>query len=150
VRPRAGYALGNFMPYVTGGLVVGDVNVKSFLNSTGNQGVDFNKTQLGRTAGAGIEVSIYSNWSLKAEYLYVRLADTNGPSNIDLPTTTNFSENILRGGLNYSFKIIVAALTGSVFSVGILAGAFLPIRCLKTTARLISSLPGACPRPDRG
>lgn len=106
VRPRVGYALGNFMPYVTGGLAVGDVNVKSFLTSTGSgaNGVDFTKTQLGWTAGAGIEVSVFSNWSLKAEYLYVRLADTNGPSDIGLPTTTYFNENIIRGGLNYSFK----------------------------------------------
>ena len=105
VRPRVGYALGNFMPYVTGGLAIGDVNVKSFLNSSGNQGVDYTKTQVGWTAGAGIEVSILSNWSLKAEYLYVRIADANGPSDSPPTTaTTSFHENIIRGGLNYSFK----------------------------------------------
>jgi outer membrane immunogenic protein len=107
VRPRVGYVLGNFMPYVTGGLAVGDVNVKSFLTSTGSgaNGVDYTKTQAGWTAGAGIEMSIFSNWSLKAEYLYVRIPDTNGPSD-NPPTTavTSFYESIIRGGLNYTFK----------------------------------------------
>jgi outer membrane immunogenic protein len=92
------------MPYLTGGLAVGDVNVRAFLNSTGVGAEDFTKTQLGWTAGAGIEMSVYANWSLKAEYLYVRLADTNGPSSNGLPSTANFSENIIRGGLNYSFR----------------------------------------------
>lgn len=107
LRPRVGYALGNFMPYVTGGLAVGDVNVKSFLTSTGSgaNGVDFTKTQLGWTTGAGIEVSIFSNWSLKAEYLYIGLADANGPSDKPpITTITRFNENIIRGGLNYTFK----------------------------------------------
>jgi outer membrane immunogenic protein len=105
VRPRIGYALGNFMPYVTGGLAAGNVNVKSFFNSTGVEGVDFTKTQPGWTAGAGVELSIYANWSLKAEYLYVQFAKANGPSdNPPTTSTTNFNENIIRGGLNYSFK----------------------------------------------
>jgi outer membrane immunogenic protein len=104
VRPRIGYALGNFMPYVTGGLAASDVNIRAFLNSTGAGAEDFTKTQLGWTAGGGVEVAVFSNWSLKAEYLYVRFADTNGPSSNGLPSTTNFSENIIRGGLNYSLK----------------------------------------------
>lgn len=105
VRPRLGYSLGNVMFYATGGLAVGDVNVRSYLNATGGGGVDFTKTEVGWTAGAGAEMSIYSNWSLKAEYLYVRLTDTDGPGNVaGLTTTTSLDENIFRGGLNYSFK----------------------------------------------
>ncbi len=104
LRPRVGYALGNFMPYVTAGLAAGDINVRSFLNTTGSGGVDNTKTQIGWTAGAGLETSVYSNWSVKAEYLYIQLADTNVPSNTGLPSSTKFDENVIRVGLNYSFK----------------------------------------------
>jgi outer membrane immunogenic protein len=108
VRPRVGYSFGNLMPYVTGGLAVGDVNVHSFFKPTGGGGVDFTKTEFGWTAGAGLEIPVYANWSVKAEYLYVRLADTSGPSSNPTAgvtaTTTKFYENIIRAGLNYSFK----------------------------------------------
>jgi len=103
LRPRVGYQLGRFVPYVTGGLAVGEVNVQSFRNKTGTGGVNFDQTKFGWTAGAGTEMALFGNWSMKAEYLYVRLGDTEAPSNVGLPTTTSFSENLLRVGLNYKF-----------------------------------------------
>jgi outer membrane immunogenic protein len=103
-RGRLGYTFNNFMPYVTGGLASGDVRVFSGLKSTGEGGVDFTRTEVGWTAGAGLEAALYSNWSIKAEYLYVRLDDVTVPSNTGTPTTTKFGENIARVGLNYKFN----------------------------------------------
>lgn len=106
LRPRIGYGFDRWMPYVTGGLAVGDVNVRSFSNISPVPGVDFTKTVAGWTVGAGIEANVNFNWSLKAEYLYVGLADANGPSNISsgVTTTTKLNENIIRAGLNYAFR----------------------------------------------
>src|SRR5271157_2220919 len=55
VRPRIGYTMDSFMPYATGGLAVGDVNVHSFLNTTGGNGVNYTQTKVGWTTGAGVE-----------------------------------------------------------------------------------------------
>ena len=57
------------------------------------------------TAGAGIEVGIVSNVSVKAEYLYVDLGDYNCGFNCGLGANGNVSyyANIFRGGLDVRF-----------------------------------------------
>ena len=98
-RGRIGYAFGNFMPYVTGGLAVGDVKV----TNPGFAGTD--PTQLGWTAGVGAEYAISGPWSAKVEYLHVDLGNFNCGLSCG-PTTTdniNFHENQVRGGINYRF-----------------------------------------------
>jgi outer membrane immunogenic protein len=65
---------------------------------------------LGWTAGAGVEIALWSNWSAKFEYLYV---SANGatvtapiPSalGIGLATTPmEYRDNIVRVGVNYRF-----------------------------------------------
>ena len=104
LRGRFGYAFDNFMPYVTGGVADGDINVWSGLKSTGGGGVNFTTTKAGWTAGVGLETGFFSNWTVKAEYLYVQLQNANEPSNVGRPTTTKFLENIVRVGLNYKFR----------------------------------------------
>ena len=98
-RGRIGYAFGNFMPYVTGGLAVGDIKV----TNPGFAGTD--PTQLGWTAGVGAEYAISGPWSAKVEYLHVDLGNFNcglscGPTATD---NINFHENQVRGGINYRF-----------------------------------------------
>jgi outer membrane immunogenic protein len=102
LRPRIGVALANFMPYVTGGLALGDIHAYSHNPATTTHS-DFTDTQLGWTAGAGAEFPVYGNWSFKAEYLYVQFDDAHGPSSSGLPSTVSFDENIVRAGMNYRF-----------------------------------------------
>jgi outer membrane immunogenic protein len=104
LRGRFGYAFDNYMPYVTGGVADGDINVWSGLKSTGGGGVNFTTTKTGWTAGVGLETGFFSNWTIKAEYLYVQLQNANEPSNVGRPTTTKFLENIVRVGVNYKFR----------------------------------------------
>jgi outer membrane immunogenic protein len=104
VRPRLGYAFGNSMAFVTGGLAAAEVNVKSFVTRTGVRGVNYSPTSLGWTAGAGFERTIYPNWSVRVEYLYVQFEDTDVPSDVGTPTATKLNENLFRAGLSYSFK----------------------------------------------
>lgn len=92
-RGRVGYAFDRFLPYVTGGLAVGDVksNVAGFGSST--------NTKAGYAIGGGIEAALAGPWAAKVEYLYADL----GRSSSVLGSDTKFNANIVRAGLNYRF-----------------------------------------------
>lgn len=98
-RGRVGYAFDRFLPYVTGGLAVGNIKASTplFLGQSA--------TDAGWTVGAGLEFALVNNWTLKAEYLYVDLGKFNCGFNCSLLATDNVSShmNIGRAGLNYRF-----------------------------------------------
>jgi outer membrane immunogenic protein len=97
-RLRFGYMLGTFLPYVTGGLSMADVNQDIVGQPFGvAKSVSFNWT-----AGAGLEFVVSGPWTAKVEYLYVghTIPDCNfecggGPIHMSL------GENIFRVGVNY-------------------------------------------------
>lgn len=112
-RLRFGYALGRFLPYITGGLAYGQVRT---------QGVDFfagdafisnaSRWQAGWTVGAGLEYAVLDNISVKAEYLYTSMKGPNG-AGIGFPTGSyrifdgrGFDTHIARIGINYQIKNI--------------------------------------------
>jgi len=99
VRGRAGYAFGSVMPYVTGGLAVGDIRATApgFPGATA--------TNAGWTVGGGIEFALPGNWSAKAEYLHVDLGDTNCGTACGGAPNENVSmhEDVFRAGVNYHF-----------------------------------------------
>ena len=99
VRGRAGYAFGNWLPYVTGGLAVGDVKA----SAAGFPGMD--QTQVGWAAGAGVEYGISQSISAKVEYLRTDLGRFDcglncGPT---APDNVSTRSNIVRGGINFRF-----------------------------------------------
>jgi outer membrane immunogenic protein len=98
-RARLGYGgWTNWLPYVTGGLGVGNVKASNSLAS------DASKTMLGWTAGAGLEYAMFSSWSVKLEYLYVDLGKFDcGISCGAVTDDVSFKANIVRAGLNYRF-----------------------------------------------
>lgn len=93
VRGRVGYAADRFMPYVTGGLAVGDIRT----NITGVGSA--NTTKAGWTLGAGVEWALWQNWTAKVEYLYVDLGRGGGIAGTD----ASFHTSLVRAGLNYRF-----------------------------------------------
>ena len=95
-RGRIGYAFNRVMPYITGGLAVGNVKASSALGST-------DETRAGYALGAGIEANIVGPWSAKLEYLYADLGKTNCSSCVAGGTDVSFHENIVRAGINYRF-----------------------------------------------
>jgi len=134
-RGRVGYAFDRILLYGTGGAAFGDL--QAGLNGTGalpgtigtpttqaaphgiGGGVttNFNSTtQIGWTAGAGIEGAIAPNWTIKLEYLFVDLGTANGLCTTACNFTgaagatktpfigTSFTENIVRAGINYKFN----------------------------------------------
>lgn len=91
IRGRVGYSFDRWMPYVTGGLAVGNVKVEEM-------GLSESKTHAGWTVGTGVEFAFAPQWSAKVEYLYVDLGNIGySGGNLD------FTSNIVRGGINYRF-----------------------------------------------
>ena len=98
-RGRLGLAFDRFLPYVTGGLAFGDINATVPVLPGGSI------SNAGWTVGAGLEVGLVSNVSLKAEYLYVDLGNFNCGLNCGLAPGSNvsFTTSVFRGGANVRF-----------------------------------------------
>ena len=136
VRGRLGYAFDRILVFGTGGVAL--ANVQGGLNGTGapigsaatggptaaaiaagmgtaGSTTAFNSTtQVGWTAGAGIEAALSPRWSVKVEYMFVDLPTSNGlcttgcnfteKSGVKTPANSvSFNENIVRAGLNFKF-----------------------------------------------
>jgi len=94
LRGRAGYAIGQFLPYAFGGAAVGRFNytssatVKDVWTPSGGTAVTFgpltqsdakdNAVVGGFTLGLGMDVALLPNVFLRAEWEYVGFAPTNG------------------------------------------------------------------------
>jgi len=121
LKARLGYAMDNFLPYVTGGLAIARTKhvlgcdqdlVDQTLGCQANEGsfeTSQSDTTVGWTVGAGAEYAFDQNWSLKAEYLYtdigtntVTLVDPNATAPInDREFDTHF--HTVSFGINYRF-----------------------------------------------
>ncbi|MGE0563853.1 MAG: outer membrane protein [Pseudolabrys sp.] len=98
-RGRIGYAgWDRWLPYLTGGAAFGSVKAERSL--TGSE----SNTGFGWTLGAGLEYAVWSNWTVKAEYLYADLGkfDCNTPCGA-VANEVSFQTHIVRAGLNYRF-----------------------------------------------
>lgn len=92
-RGRVGYAFDRFLPYVTGGLAVGDIknNVAGVASAT--------STKAGYAIGGGVEAALAGPWTAKVEYLY---ADLGRGASV-LGADTRFNTSLVRAGVNYRF-----------------------------------------------
>jgi outer membrane immunogenic protein len=101
VRARAGVAMNNWLIYATGGAAF----IKETANASTIAGVPCGTLGVlpscadshwrpGLAAGAGVEWGFASNWTAKAEYLYVAAAGTG--VSVD-------HVNLVRAGINYKF-----------------------------------------------
>lgn len=95
-RVRAGYAFDRWLPYVTGGVAYGNIQAVQPTGTSSN-------TNVGWTAGAGVEYGITRNWSAKLEYLHIDLGTAtfmgaaSGTSTLAVPVTNE----LVRAGINY-------------------------------------------------
>jgi outer membrane immunogenic protein len=118
VRARLGYLLTpQLLLYGTGGLAYGNVEVSgntavSGSKAVGTSAISASKTNVGFSAGGGIEGSVWLpiNWTWKLEYLYLDFGsfDTTtsfagGLGSGAITTHIHFKDNLFRGGLNYRF-----------------------------------------------
>jgi outer membrane immunogenic protein len=93
VRGRGGIAMNNILFYGTLGLAYGRGHVAS-------NGFGEDNFHPGWATGVGLEVGLASNWSVRAEYLYIDLADE---SYFLTGTSNGLRTNLGRFGVNYRF-----------------------------------------------
>ncbi len=120
-RGRLGWAVSDWLVYVTGGLAVTDMKASlSFSDTVASGGFSgaagfgsSSSTKLGYTVGAGGQYALNQRWSLKAEYLFVDFGSINtsalvahpafvGYSNL-LSTSEDLKAHVVRVGVNYKF-----------------------------------------------
>ena len=75
VRGRVGYAFGNVMPYIAGGVTFAGVNFPYVLPGSPGTTHDNQQTRIGWTAGAGLEYAVLGNLILRGEYRYTDLGE---------------------------------------------------------------------------
>ncbi len=120
VRGRLGFLITpTLLAYGMGGVAYGGVKGQTSISdlltfTTGS----FDTTRAGWTAGGGIEWMFPPHWSIKVEYLYYNLGSVTWSDGVLLtpPTlnvvgsSTRFSGNIVRAGLNYHFHWLPAPI----------------------------------------
>ena len=93
--------------YATGGLAT--ARVEAFVDATavGGGTASESRTRWGWTAGAGAEYALGNAWSVKADYLYVRLNNkaylNPPPLGFAIRGNVPVDQHILRAGVNYKF-----------------------------------------------
>ncbi len=92
LRGRAGYAMDNVLLYATFGVAYGGGVIETGGNSEAN-------THVGWAGGVGMEIGLTSDWSAKAEYLFIDLTDQR----YLLFGDTGFKSSIVRVGANRRF-----------------------------------------------
>jgi len=110
VRARVGYAWDRWMIFGTGGVAYGSVNAgqDSCPTIPGNIAFCGTHTEVGWTAGAGIEGFIAPNWSVKLEYLYIDLGNHFSYTPVVPVNVTQERVNLVRAGINYHFNWVAA------------------------------------------
>lgn len=115
-RGRAGYAVGDLLPYMFGGLAIGRMDVSSTISSSVNRTVydpvnppntfplpqfaltstvaKSNAFVAGWTAGLGMEYMLWNNIFLRGEWEYIQFMSIQN---------TAVSENSVHAGLGYKF-----------------------------------------------
>jgi len=83
LAPKFGYAFGNFLPYVTAGLAVGDLifqqNVRLIEQTEGGpehfatEGGEDSENRAGWMVGGGLQYCLTAHWSVRAQYQYIDL-----------------------------------------------------------------------------
>jgi outer membrane immunogenic protein len=114
VRGRVGFAQSNWLLYATGGLAITRMTVaNSFSDNVGagaRESSSESKVKTGFAVGAGAEVALTSNWSIKFEYLYLDFGRVStsgrvvlgGYSN-SLGVSSDLTAHMGRVGFNYKF-----------------------------------------------
>lgn len=102
VTGRLGYAIDNVLLYGKGGYAVASnrISATAFgLNASET------RTHSGWTAGGGVEVGFWNNWSVKGEYLYAKYDSENYLATVvpgGLPSG-ELEIHTVKAGLNYRF-----------------------------------------------
>jgi high affinity Mn2+ porin len=106
LRGRAGYSMGAFTPFVTGGIAWASTRFSRTDLTTGNEDANPSNVRLGYSLGAGLDYRLDRRWTARAEYLYTNLGLTgwifnSAPARYD----SLYDLNRFRLALNYKFGV---------------------------------------------
>jgi len=119
VRGRVGYGFGRVLPYVTGGLSWGHTNgdlAVTYIRNGVTPGTSYASTSenhFGWSAGAGVEIAVTENVTVKAEYLHLDLGKQDylfkGECYCGVPFDTDsfpsdLTVDTVKVGINYLFN----------------------------------------------
>lgn len=99
VRGRLGFAMGTWMPYVTGGWAWG----QGTRNNSTVGGVTASANHSGWTAGGGIEWAMTNHWTTKLEYKYIDLGSSFYNYPVGTDTNVDITVHTVLLGINYKF-----------------------------------------------
>jgi outer membrane immunogenic protein len=115
-RAHLGWADGGALIYITGGgawMGIDSTESISFGLTPGaiviNSAASFSDTKGGYSAGVGIEMRLWANWTAKVEYLHLDVSGLTHSFPLTLPgaslntTTNHIRDDIVRAGLNWKF-----------------------------------------------
>jgi len=103
VRGRAGYAVNNFMLYVTGGVAFAEV--KNSLLIPGFPEGSSSSTKAGWTLGGGLDYMFTPNWIGRLEFLYADLGNNGASySATGLNYTSSLSHELIIGRAGLAYK----------------------------------------------
>ncbi|HYX04099.1 MAG TPA: carbohydrate porin [Reyranella sp.] len=106
LRARAGYAMGPWTPFVTGGIAWASTRFSRTDLTTGNEDANPSNVRLGYAVGGGIDYRLDRRWSTRLEYLYTNLGLSgwlfaSAPARYD----SQYDLHRFRIGLNYKFGV---------------------------------------------
>jgi high affinity Mn2+ porin len=106
LRARAGYDMGSWTPFVTGGIAWASTRYSRTDLTTGNEDASPGNIRVGWTVGGGVDYRLDSRWTTRFEYLYTNLGLGGllfgaAPARYD----SQYSLNQFRVGLNYKFGV---------------------------------------------
>jgi|FEC22Drversion2_1045045.scaffolds.fasta_scaffold01453_2 high affinity Mn2+ porin len=104
LRGRAGYSIGSWTPFFTGGLAWGSTRVSRTDLTTANEEAYPSNVRLGYAAGGGVDYRLDNRWSTRLEYLYTNLGlfglpFASAPARYD----SQYDLHRFRVALNYKF-----------------------------------------------
>lgn len=106
IRGRAGVAIDRVLIYGTAGVAFTDVS--DSVSATGVGSIfSASSTNVGWTAGVGVEAALAQNWTVRAEYLFVQTnATLSGPLTLlggTVSESGTINDSIVRAGLNFKY-----------------------------------------------
>jgi high affinity Mn2+ porin len=106
LRARAGYAMGPWTPFVTGGVAWASTRFSRTDLTTGNEDASPSNVRVGWTVGGGIDYRLDPRWSTRFEYLYTNLGLTGFPfASAPARYDSQYQLHQFRVGLNYKFGV---------------------------------------------
>lgn len=98
--PRIGYAFCRWLPYITGGVAIGDVDFDQSFRIPGSDFGHFGseeETKVGWMAGGGLEYALTNHWRVRAQYQYIDLGSVDFDSDfVAAPTFVGEHEASLK------------------------------------------------------